>query len=180
VGRAIAAAFDAEPDNAFTTDDLCCRVYKSQWAAKRSERVAVLRAVKGLARHRPDLGVEAWKEDLARGKPVVFYRQYRVLSYAMARLKGDNFSFKRWQSEAELRGMLAPGGRQRHLIEPGGACLRHTEMAIAERDGDHAALERLEAEQEAVMGKASAHIQGALDKIAPARRRDGLTNSKEH
>jgi hypothetical protein len=60
--------------------------------------------------------------------------------------------------------MLAPEGRDHHLIEPGGAWLRHTEMAIARRDGDHAALERLEAEQERDMSGSAEHIRAAMAK----------------
>ena len=87
VGRAIAAAFDGEPDNAFTTGELCQLAYRSEWAAKRSHRIAVLRAVKSLAVHRPDLGVASMRMDYERGKEAVFYRRYRVLSLAMKNLK---------------------------------------------------------------------------------------------
>ena len=100
-----------EPDNAFTTEELCERAYPLtvEDVPERAQRIAVLRAVKSLARHRPDLGVKAWKAEMARGKLVVFHRRYRVLSYAMARLKGDVLSFKVLvQSETELRAMLAP------------------------------------------------------------------------
>jgi hypothetical protein len=164
VGRAIAAVFDAEPDNAFTTGELCERAYpdEREWVAERSKRVAVLRAVKGLAVHRPDLGLEARKADMTRGKPAVFYRQYRVLSYAMARLKGDIFSFKHWKPEAELRAEIAEGGRHHQHVISGGAWLRHTEMAIARRDGDTVALERLAAEQERAMEGSALRIAAAL------------------
>jgi hypothetical protein len=166
VGRAIAAAFDAEPNNAFTTEELCKRVWPekatgSYWLT-RAMSVAVLRAAKSLAVHRPELGVKALKADMARGAPVVFYRQYRVLSYAMARLKGDIFDFKRWQSEAELRAEIAEGGRDYQHVIPGGSWVRHTEMAIAKRDGDTAALERLEAEQERAMEGSALRIAAAL------------------
>ena len=132
VGRAIAAAFDAEPDNAFTTDELCQRVYKSEWATERSKRVAVLRAVKSLAVHRPDLDVTSTRKAYERGQEAVFYRRDRVLSYAMAQLK--NYAGPRGATDDELRALLAPGGREHHLTQPGGSWLRHTEMAIAERD----------------------------------------------
>jgi hypothetical protein len=60
VGRTIAVTFDAEPDNAFTAGELCARVYamlRARAASARAKRVAVLRAVKSLAVHRPDLDV---------------------------------------------------------------------------------------------------------------------------
>ena len=167
VGRAIEAAFEAEPDNAFTTEELCERAYPltAQYLSERKQRVAVLRAVKTLMRHRPDLGIDACREFMARGAPVVFYRQYRVLSYAMARLKGDEFWIRRYnkrKSEAELRAEIAEGGRHHQYVIPGGAWLRHTEMAIAKRDGDHEKLARLEAEQERVMEGAALGIAAAL------------------
>lgn len=41
--------------------------------------------------------------------------------------------------------------------------MRHTEMAIAQRDGDHEKLARLEAEQERVMSGFEGRIVAALD-----------------
>ena len=166
VGRAIAAAFDDEPDNAFTTVELCERVWPEKATGKywltRAMSVAALRAVKSLAVHRPDLGVKAQREDMARGAPAVF--QYRVLSYAMGRLKGDIFFLRRWRSEAELRAEIAAGGSHHSYVIPGGAWLRHTEMAIAERDGDHEKLARLQAEQDELMGGFADGIRAALAK----------------
>ena len=141
---------------------------------KRAQRVAVLRAVKGLAARRPDLGIKGVRGEFAgRGCPMTFFNRYRVLSYAMARLKGDNLHWRHihtrmWRSEAELRAELAPGGRHHELVTPGGAWLRHTEMETAKRNGDHAALERLEAEQERIMGSVGKRIQTALAKIEGA------------
>jgi hypothetical protein len=109
----------------------------------------VLRAVKSLTRHRPDLGITSWA--WFGNDQIVFYRQYRVLSYAMARLKGDNWRQQR-HTEDELRASLAPGGRHCKSVQPGGSWLRHTEIAIAKRDGDHEKLARLGAEQERVIG----------------------------
>jgi hypothetical protein len=161
VGRAIAAAFDAEPDNAFTTSDLCLSVYPYA-CLERSERVAVLRAVKSLAVHRPDLALDSYETESTRGSESVFYRRDRVLSYAMARLKAAQR--RNWdKTDDELRAKLAPGGDHRHLIEPGGHWLRHTEMAIARRDGDHAALARLEAEQERALGFLAERVKAASE-----------------
>lgn len=106
--------------------------------------------------------------------PDDFFHRYRVLSYAMARLKSDNLAYRdvpsRWwrsdmlRSEAELRAELMPGGRHYEYVQPDGAWTRHTEMEIAKRDGDHEKLERLEAEQERVMGGVAERIQAALAK----------------
>lgn len=90
----------------------------------------------------------------------MFFRERHVMSYAMARLKSE--SWNRWRTEAQLRAMLAPGGSDHHHIQPGGAWVRHTAMAIAKRDGDHAALKRLEVEQEHVMNGCAKRVQTAL------------------
>jgi hypothetical protein len=162
VGRAIAALFDAEPDNAFTTAELCQRVWPDcgDWP-ERTQRVAVLRAAKSLARHRPDLGLQACGKE-ERGNENVFYRRDRVMAYAMGHLK-------KWlapyATDEERRAMLAPGGREHHMIEPGGAWLRHTEMAIARRDGDHEKLDRLEEEQDRAMGGVAESIRAGQTKM---------------
>jgi hypothetical protein len=69
VGRAILAAFEDEPDNAFTTEELCERAYPStaKYLPERAQRVAVLRAVKRLTALRPDLGIRDWRSEFARG-----------------------------------------------------------------------------------------------------------------
>ena len=93
------------------------------------------------------------------------YRQCNVLSYAMSRLKTDQIWMRRYnkpKSEAQLRAELKPGGRHYERVQPGGSWLRHTEMAIAKRDGDHEKLARLQAEQERVMEGAALSIAAAL------------------
>jgi hypothetical protein len=163
VGRAILAAFEDEADNAFTTEELCELVYVGN--PSRAERVAVLRAVKNLAARRPDLGIKGVRGEFAgRGRPMTFFNRYRVLSYAMARLKEDNFRPWLWKSEAELRAELMPGGRHYEYVQPGGSWVCHTEMEIAKRDGNHEKLEQLEAEQERVMGGVAERIGAALAK----------------
>jgi hypothetical protein len=163
VGRAILAAFEDEPDNAFTTEELCERAYPStaKYLPERAQRVAVLRAVKRLTALRPDLGIRDWRSEFARGGGIVFHRKYRVLSYAMARLKADY----NWKPEAELRAELMPGGRHYEYAQPDGAWTRHTEMEIAKRDGDHEKLEQLEAEQERAVGEVAERAQAALAKV---------------
>jgi hypothetical protein len=49
VERAIAGVFEAEPDNAFTVEDLCDRAYPGELVEKK-HRVAVLRAAKNPTR----------------------------------------------------------------------------------------------------------------------------------
>ena len=68
------------------------------------------------------------------------------MSFAMARLKCH--SWWRDHSEAELRASLRKGGKNHQHIVAGGAWRRHLDMWIAQRDGDTARLQELEAEQE--------------------------------
>jgi hypothetical protein len=92
------------------------------------------------------------------GRPTVFYNKLNVMSYAMARLKGDygydsNDLRPIWRyerTETELRAMLAEGGRYHDLVIEGGAWWTHTQWAIeryeATRAGDSARLEKLDAD----------------------------------
>ena len=58
IERAIASAFAAEPDNAFTIGDLCIRVYpeiaRGFALPEKKHRVAVLRAAKKVAAQHPN------------------------------------------------------------------------------------------------------------------------------
>jgi hypothetical protein len=50
IERAIAAILDGEADNAFTTEDLCERVYSGVNRVEKKHRVAVLRAANRLVK----------------------------------------------------------------------------------------------------------------------------------
>jgi aminoglycoside phosphotransferase len=156
IERAIEAAIDAEPDNAFTVEDLCVHVYRLRriTAPSKAQRVAVLRAVKSVAKRRDNLWTFAGE---TVGAPSVYYHADRLLSYAMGRLKADNINHYesrdarlRWTStEADLRKLLADD-YHRKLIAEGGAWWKYTERNIetiaATRAGDQAKLDRLQAE----------------------------------
>jgi hypothetical protein len=129
IERAIAGILDRSPDNAFTTEELCEKVYRTK-QVQRKHRVAVLRAAASLAKRRDTLGV--WVSDVL-GSTKVYYTIDNVMSYGMARLKADNFHHYRsndervnWYrdgptSEKELRAELAKGGRDYERIKPGGS-----------------------------------------------------------
>jgi hypothetical protein len=155
IERAIEAAFAAEPDNAFNTLDLCEHAYPGVNRIDKKHRVAVLRALKRIMARRPDL--ETMQGD-ALGREIVVYHRYKVMSYAMGRLKSDNLRAYRsndfrkpehWiTDEAELRASLSEGGKNHRLVVEGGAWWRHTQERIAERDGDHERAAQLRAENE--------------------------------
>jgi hypothetical protein len=166
VQRIIAAAFAAEPDNAFTTTELCERVYPDEndpWFEKK-HRIAVVRAAKKL----PQLD---HLESEMLGSQLVFFDRGNVMSYAMARLKADSLNnyrnedsrnYGQPRTEADLRKMLADD-RHRELVAEGGAWWLHTEIAKAVAGGDRkraAALQkRLDRATAAVLKSVGASIK---------------------
>ena len=85
VEQTIEAVFAAEPDNAFTIDDLCDRVYPGE-AIEKKHRVSVLRAAKQVAKRHGEIDTMIGE---GLGGTLIFFDQYWVLSYAMARLKSS-------------------------------------------------------------------------------------------
>jgi hypothetical protein len=148
IQQAIKALFVAEPDNAFTTAELCERIY-GVGGVEKKHRVAVMRAAKA--------ELSCWSgENL--GKQLVFYDPLNVRSYAMARLKSDFCSNYRnadqrtpehWiTSEADLRKQLGDE-QHRKLVAKGGSWWLHTEIERARAAGD---------------GKRAAQLQAKADK----------------
>jgi len=165
VERAILAAFAGEPDNAFTTDDLCQRAFPTVIRVEKKHRVAVFRA----AKKRPEIGYLIPSDRL--GGQYVFFNPYHVVSYAMARLKAggagsvmqcrsnDPTAFEHQRmSEADLRAMLAEGGKAHGEILPGGIAWKHVEWWTALRDGDEEKIVRFKAER---MAKISLVARGS-------------------
>ena len=141
VGRAIEAAFANEPDAAFDVDELCRLVYGVRWShIEKKHRVAVLRTAKA----RP--GLKYLRSERSGGM-LIFYTPDNVMSYGMARLKGDRLEDP-YQTNTDLRKRLRPGGDHHKLIVPGGVWHLHTEIFKAERDGDTKKLKELQREQD--------------------------------
>jgi hypothetical protein len=86
VGRAIEAVLNAEPDNAFTVEDLCDRVYPGVNRIEKKHRVSIIRATKTVAKSRANL---KWMRSTHLGGRLVLYTADNVISYATARHKGD-------------------------------------------------------------------------------------------
>jgi hypothetical protein len=109
--RAIAAILDQEPDNAFTVEELCRRVYRVNRAEK-EHRLSALRAARKLAIRRDTL---MWCKSHKLGATVVYFNCDNVMSYVMARLKADskyyqNNDTRRDKSEASPREELSEEG----------------------------------------------------------------------
>jgi hypothetical protein len=139
---AIEAILTAEADNAFTVEDLCKRIYPRVRRISKKHRVSVLRAAKRLAQRRDTLTTMGSD---TRGGAVVYYTCDNVMSYAMARRKGDflfNYGdtqmYSRQYSEDDLRKQLAEGGKDHRLVVEGGVWWVHTQEAIEELDAKRA------------------------------------------
>jgi hypothetical protein len=170
IEQAIIAAFTAEPDNAFTVAELCVRIYPNAGYVDKKHRVAIIRAAKSLSRRWPDLG---WRKSETLGGQTIYFNADSIMSFAMARLKGD--SLKNYDnqdprvvnraSEEELRASLLKGGSHHKYIVKGGSWQRHREMWIARRDGDTARLKELEAEQERDLNQLAERLRSAQTKL---------------
>jgi len=161
VQRAIMAAFESEPDNAFLLSELCEHAYPRIKRIEKKHRVAVARAAKTIKT------IDSIQRQTL-GRELVFYDPLNVMSYAMARLKSDFIdgedyrnndprkaqlrkrSKRKATTEQDLRKRLAPGERQHKHIVKGGAWWRHTEIERAKKRGDRKTLKRLQAQQNAI------------------------------
>ena len=123
IERAIEAIFDAEPENALTTEDLCIRIYG---ACKRSHRVSVTRAASNVLTRR-----RAWK---FRGacRRRIYYRPHNLMSYGMAQVKADPwYDYPHNAMEEELRASLLRGGRNQYRMCPGGDWWQDVERGLS-------------------------------------------------
>jgi hypothetical protein len=178
VALALDALFDAEPDNAFTLEELCERAYPGVNRIQKKHRVSVARAAHKLADRRPE--IRRFRTE-GLGRALVFFRHDRVLSYAMARLKTDFLNSYRSKDrrtpphqrkdEDDLRRILTE--QDRHLIAPGGAWWRHVQVFLAVATNDPEKLARLQAEEQANLAQVSAPLHRAARGygILPARGR---------
>jgi hypothetical protein len=152
VERTIESILIAEPDNAFTVEDLCDRVYRGVNRIEKKHRVSVIRAAKSVAKKRANFGY--FSSD-GLGGTLVFCNWDNVNSYAMARCKADFLHRYRsndqrigsWniKTESDLRELLIEGGRNHHLTVPGGAWWDHVELWKAGNDENSEVVAELEA-----------------------------------
>jgi hypothetical protein len=149
IERAILAAVEADPDNAFTTAELVEKAFpriKVNYKIRKKHRVSVLRAAKKLTTQGKGLNNFLTGEGL--GGQLVFFNRYNVKSYAMARLKADRCNLYRTadprlyysrpfktsrEQENNLREMLIPGGSDHKHIVEGGAWWHHVREWCAEQ-----------------------------------------------
>jgi hypothetical protein len=156
IERAIAAIFAAEPDNALTVPELALGVYPKAKHGPygKQHEVAILRAVKSLARNGATIDIWRRKARGCKSNPVFIYNFASVISYATARLKEG---IGKRLSDAEINEMLSEGGEYHRLVIKGGAWLTDAQFRMRRyqltKAGDTAGLARLEAEIEADMAQ---------------------------
>jgi hypothetical protein len=142
IERAITAAIEAEPDNAFTVEDLCDRAFPGANRIEKKHRVSVLRAMKKLVAERERL--DFFRAE-TQGCTLVLFQRGNVMSYGMARLKACFLEgyrptarkAGRWikademanlppaEQERRLRSRLLPGGEDHKMVVRGGHWWQH-------------------------------------------------------
>lgn len=150
IEKAIEAAFEAA-SKAYTTQDLFYVTYPDAEVFERKHRVAIKRAAKNVCER------TEWTHlrDERRGGGLIYYNPFNVMSYAIARKKGDMFSYYqrrgawRQEIEAEIEAWFAVGGKHHDLICEGGAWWEDVQRAIAKRDGDGKTYDILTQKREA-------------------------------
>ncbi|MCO6386222.1 hypothetical protein [Aliihoeflea sp. 40Bstr573] len=165
IERAIAAAFDAKPDEAFTTEDLIDVVYVGANRVEKKHRVSLIRAARKVC-----AASESWTVSRSEttGSTLVFWNRFSVTSYGLMRAKTDMHAWYRsndarvmdcWKTDADsIRRQLEPGGKYHHHVVEGGAWWRHVQLWIAEQAGDRSERTlKLQEEQDAVKQQFARH-----------------------
>ena len=158
IERAIGDIFAADPDGAYTTEELCERVYAVDRAEKK-HRVPVLKALTRLTARPPKDKTAPWVDTYVSdtlGNQLVAFNRYSVPSLAMAVIKGtwhtnDRRSLfwlpSQWQRDERCRKQFE---RDDYRIrrEPDGDIWWQVMEAVAERDGDAKTLAKAKAWRE--------------------------------
>jgi hypothetical protein len=111
IERAIRALFDAHPDEAFVTDELCEHCYPEVRPIERKHQVAVLRAAKQVIEHDPDW--TAWQIG-KQGNAWVFCNRDSVTSRACARgIAGHIYRSEKRGARKKYDWVRVPGARMR-------------------------------------------------------------------
>jgi hypothetical protein len=128
---------EAEPDNGFTTEDLCQRIYG---AAEKKHRVSMLRVVKRISGADPRYATLTSEQ---RGGTPIVYNCTSTYAYAVARLEGESFGYQRehdwWKSKVTEDDLHAELRDEQHqeLIALGGAWWRFARVEWLDRPGEN-------------------------------------------
>ena len=157
IERAIRALFDAHPDEAFTTDELCEHCYPDDWPVERQHRGAALRAAKKVVEVDPDWRL-TWSWTL--GNTLIFYNQASLSGAVMA-------DVLRWEATSSRKRVLDQTSRvlaseSEWLRGRRESCERRVRQHIAARDADPAERERLIGQRKAEGTKRLAEAAQAI------------------
>jgi hypothetical protein len=133
IERAIEEIIAAEPDEAFTVEELCKRIYGFKYGSsvERKHRVTVSRAGKSMIERGGNCGAMGWG---GRSKALVFYTPDNLMSYALAYMKSSGYGGA-GATDSWLRERLAYEDLQKNMV-PGGRWWLRVELLKAERTGD--------------------------------------------
>jgi hypothetical protein len=133
IERAITHVLTSNPNNAFTTDDLCDCVYLGSRQVERKHRATIIPIAKKVC-ERLGENWDWWRSEMSGGT-LVFWNRVSVTSYAMARLKSCSLNGYRREgssfTEEVLKARIAPGGRDHEYVVEGGAWWEHCQEDIA-------------------------------------------------
>jgi hypothetical protein len=167
IERAIRALFDAHPDEAFTTDDLCEHCYPADRPVERQHRGVALRAAKKVIEVDPDWRL-TWSWTL--GNTLIFYNQASLSGAVMA-------DVLRWEATSSRKRVLDQTSRvlaseTEWLRGRRESCEHRVRQHIAVRDADPAERERLigqrTAEGTKLLAEAAQAIRAAAGRPAQA------------
>ena len=168
IERAIRALFDAHPDEAFTTDDICVECYPAlrECATERKHRVAVVRAAEKIIATDPD-----WRSTWSweRGNMLVFRNMASAPSVAMARVLRFYPSSPRQFVVEKTRERMTPSETNKHGKEELDKIRREVSEHVALRDADPVERERLKAQQLAEATKRTQEAVRALQAMGMGR-----------
>ena len=123
IERAIKKLFTTKPDSAFTTDDLCRRVYRlEQIQIERKHRAVVLPIAKKVCEQ-----LKTW--DWWYYHSYVFWNHVSFTSYAMRQLMHRGYEDK---SEKQRKAAIAPGGGWHSEVVKGGVWWNAWQEDVAE------------------------------------------------
>lgn len=113
VERAITAALAAEPDGAFTIQDLGSRAYPGLNRMEKRHRVAIIRAMRSVAGRLPEIGILSARSP---GNPLVMFRRTSLTAIRSAVRHDSGYHFAQ-------------------DFEPGGPWALAVDVAISRIDG---------------------------------------------
>jgi hypothetical protein len=134
IERAIESLFIAQPDSAFTSDELCLHAYPNlnpseRRLIQRKHAVSVIRAAKKVCARMPDWTMQhGW----GRGGLGVFLNRASLASFAVGSRKAQHHGNDTEGAKASIE----PGMHHHKDYAEGGWGWRRVQLYIADRDGD--------------------------------------------